>query len=88
MPAVVGTVVPARKKERRKTKNINKTIFSFQLINFGCEGKDSQKRELNHCNNQEPNGEKTRNQISVSDVGGKTSGPNFMELLITTICLA
>ncbi len=50
--------------------------FSFCLFHFiyyfsGCEAKDSKKSELNHYTSQEPNGEKTRKEVSVLNVGGK-----------------
>ncbi len=59
------------------SENINKdfgTFLNFHFISFiysGCEARDSQKSEPNHCTSQEPHGEKTRKEISVLDVGGK-----------------
>ncbi len=46
--------------------------FSFHLLILVVKRKDSQKSELNHCTSQEPSGEKTRKEVSVLDVGGKT----------------
>ncbi len=56
----------------RKWNNVSfHNLISFHLIYSGCDAKDSQKRELNHCTSQEPNVEKTRKEVSVLDVGGK-----------------
>ena len=43
----------------------------ISFINSGCEANDSQKSTYNHCNNLEPNEEKTRKEVSVLDVGEK-----------------
>ncbi len=51
--------------------NVFYLFFYFSFINSGCEDKDSQKSELNHCTSQEPSGEKTREEVSVLDVGWK-----------------
>ena len=45
---------------------INQTSMKQQTC-----GKNSQKTELNHCTSQEPNGDKTKKNVSVLNVGGK-----------------
>ena len=45
--------------------------FLFQIIYSCCEAKDSKKSKGNHYTSQEPNGEKTRQAISVMRGGGK-----------------
>ena len=49
--------------------------LSFRFISFlnnlVAKRRILRKKELNHCTSQEPNGEKTRKEVSVLDVGEK-----------------
>ena len=44
---------------------------SISLTSSGCDAKDSQTSELNHCTSQEHNGGKTGMDVSVLGVGEK-----------------
>ena len=48
------------------------SFLNINLISSCCEAKDSKKSKLNYCTSQEHNREKTRNDVSVLDVGGKS----------------
>ena len=52
--------------------------ISFNFFCSDCEANDSRHSKLNHWIGQEPNGEKTRKEVSVLIVGGKQPDNHFM----------